>query len=1774
MSVAVTGFSGLEELHRGATSLVLRAIRDEDGRRVVLKTTNHPHPSQATIAALVRELRLARRASGPRTVQMLGSVERDGVPVLVMEDADAVALDRVLAQDPPAFGRKLELACAIARAVAAVHERGVIHKDVNPTNIVLSRATGEVRLIDFGIATELERERPILDDVHRLEGTLHYIAPEQTGRTSRRVDRRSDLYSLGVTLYELFTGRRPFSSHDALELVHAHLARKPLPMNAHDDSLPEVLSTLVTRLLAKSAENRYQTAEGLAVDLEECLARFRASGRIEPFPLGAADRPARLEAPERLYGREAEVAALAQAFERVAGGARELVLVGGYSGIGKTSLVQELLEPVTARRGAFLAGKFDPLRLGIAYEPLGNAVGRLLQSVLTSDEAEIARWRRRLAEAVGHNAGVLAELLPELELLLGGSPPSPELPAGEAENRFQLTFRALVAAIATAEHPVVLFLDDVQWADLPTLRLLEGLACDEATRHLLLVGAYRSNEVDDAHPLTITRRRLEHAGVAVPVLELGPPREAALRQLLADAFARDDAELDAFAERCIHKTGGNPFFLQRFLAELVDREAVRWDADARRWTWDLAALEELEHTENLVAFLVERLEELPGPTRAALSHAACVGGEFDLRDVAPLLGLTPAGLQRDLAPAVGAGLVAPRGKGWRLEATDAIEATPDEAFRYAFEHDRILGAAYGILDAGEARRAHRALGERLLAQGGERAFEAVGHLNQARELLDGPALYALAVSNLDAGRRARRAAAFGAASVFFEAGLAALPADAWARDYALTLDLTLGAAECAYLVADFALSNRRLEEVHAHAATTLDRVGAWRVDIAARIAQQDLHGAIAVARAALAELGVALPEHPGDAEVGAAVGRAMTALGEAGAARIEALPDAEDPRVLAATTLLVEVSSPAYYALPALLPIIACELVATSVEEGPSVGTPFGLAVYGIVLNAIGMLPQAHEIGRLAHRLLDRWEDRHLEARTRLVVHNNVCVFTVPLQRALDDLLDTYRVGRASGDLEFAAIAGQAWATNAFVAGFPLAEIERTATELGGFMRSYQQNTALALHRPLEQLVRAFLGHTETPASLSFDGYDEAEALAAAERAGSASLAFVVLTDMLVARYHFGDADEAWRVAEQAAPYQAGAASTHHLTTFHTYAPLAAARCYERAAADEALRAATIARMDASLAQLEAWSAAGPANFRHRLLLVRAERARVTGAPKDAERLYREALDAARETDFVNDEALIAELTGRFHLGRGGADASIGRAFLEDARFAYQRWGAAAKTAALEAELPHVLGRARGPRAGIDVTLGSVVGLDLDAAAMVRAAQSLSASIELDELLRALFRTAVEAAGAERALLLIEHAGRWEITLEGYATGEPERVARPLDDCDPAEDPVGILRYVLRTGRPTLVADATERGGLFATDPYVVAKHTRSVHCLPLAHRGATSAVLYLEHANLPGVFTERGAGLMQLLISQAAVSLENAKLYEAQRQLTRQQSRFVPHEFLVSLGKGDLAEVALGQHVEKTMTVLFSDLRRFTHLVERLGARAIVEILNDYFAAMEEPIVAHGGFIDSFNGDEIMALFDGPADRAVHAAVAMQRALARFNARGVGTDRPALQMGVGVNTGPLLLGIVGGKDRIKCGVVGDAVNLASRLEQLTRQYGAAAIVGEATWTALEDPSAFVARRIDRVIVKGAETPVTLYEILDAETGPMRELKERTRTLWEQALDDYFARDFESALELCGECLALSPRDRLPMILANRCTRYQAEPPPEGWTGVERLLTK
>lgn len=1797
----------VEELFRGARTLVLRARRAHDGRAVVIKTLAATHPAPEEAARLRREFRLGRDLALAGLIRHLELVELADQPALVLEDIGGSSIDRPDVSDRPLRDR-VALALRLAEALAELHRAGVVHRDVNPSNVVWNRATGELRLIDLGIATRLERHRPARSPLERMEGTLRYLAPEQTGRTNRAIDRRSDLYSLGATLYELLTGAPPFADDEPLALVHAHLARDPRPPVELDPTLPEVVSQLVLRLLRKAPEERFQTAEGVAADLRRCLGGLDA-GTIAPFPLASDDVDAELRFPQRLLGRERAAAELLAALDRATSGERVLALVAGSPGIGKTALVHDLQGPLALRSGSFLEGKFDQLREGRPFAPIARALGRFVRGLLGGDEETLAGWRARYQEAAGELGGLLVELAPELALLIGPQPSAPELPAADAENRFHLLFRELIRAHATPEHPCVLFLDDLQWADLPSLRLLERLATDVRGGHLLLIGAYRDGEVDAAHPLALMVDRLSADPRRAPVrVALGPLELSDYVALLAECLAGSEAATAPLAALLHERTKGNPLYVQRLLDACAARALIRRDLSpgGGRWAWDLAAIASLEPEPDLVAFLIGRLGELPIRARRVLEAAACIGTELDLRLLATLEGSDLATVQADLAPAIALDLVQPRGVGWVLEPGEAADAVPEEALVYTFVHDHIRKAALASMKAEDAERLHLRLGRVLLdgapAEPGPRLFDVVDHLGLARRLLTPLERERLAGMALQAARQARRATAFASALAYAELGIDCLERG-WDERYEESLALHLEGAEAAYLVNRAPRMREWVATVRARARTPVDRARAARIEMDAQISAERLLDGIATSRRALAELGWVIPEQPTGDDVGRAVGRAMSAIGVRAPAELVQLPLLEDPTVRAAMELLCNTCAPAYYAVPPLLPILACELVALSVERGLAPSSPFGFAVYGIVLVAMGRFREAHSYGLLALELIDRLEERHLEARVRFVVNNLVCVWVEPLDDRIEALREVYLLGRQTGDLEYAALACHGYLHNSWYGGRPLGALAVEAERYDEVMRSVEQHAIITVNTPILVAIRNMAGLTPDPARLDSASQTEEQLLGQLAAGANRSALAVAWIQVTILRHHFADPRSAWEAARTARAYLDGVPATYHLPAYHVHAALAALSLLGRADLPSEERAELERAVDADLAALTLWADAAPAHHRHRVLLVEAERAAVRGDATRAEGLFRAAANAAQGTRFVNERALILERAARRLLAGDGIDRSLGRALLEDAWQAYRSWGAEAKTTRLAAEFPRFLRRAK-PASQAASDSGQI---DVDSAAVIRASRAISAEIDPDRLLLTLFRLALEAGGARAGMLVLERAGEWRVVVRGGAGSAPELLDAPLalasgarhpththththtrgsapgaggspgEGLGPADVPLALLRYGLRTGETLVLDDLREPGGLVAADdPYFASRGARAVLVVPLHRKGQLAALLYLEH-DVPGAFTPERVELLRLLLSQAAVSLENAELYAAQLRVTSAQSRFVPYQFLRSLGRADIASVEPGDHVERKMSVLFSDLRDFTPIAESLGARSVIALLNEHFSLMEPPIAARGGFIDSFNGDEIMALFDADAEQAVRAAIAMQHALARYNrevATGPRTERPPLRMGVGVNTGALLLGAVGGRERLKCGVVGDAVNLASRIQGLTKTYGASVLISESTHASLADPSVFQLRVVDRVAVFGRQQAAAVYEVLDAEVEPLRSAKLAALGALRDGQGYYHGREFARAMACFAQSMASAPTDPVPAIYFDRCRRWLIDPPPPDWQGYERLAHK
>jgi predicted ATPase/signal transduction histidine kinase/GAF domain-containing protein len=1388
---------------------------------------------------------------------------------LVLEDPGGVVLDRLLGP-PLGIEEFLRIAISLAGALRQMHARGLIHKDIKPGNILVDVANGGVWLTGFGIASRMPRERPDPEPPNEIAGTLAYMAPEQSGRMNRSIDARSDLYSLGVTFYEMMTGALPFAAADPLEWVHCHIARQPVPPDRRTVETPGALSDITMKLLAKTAEERYQTAAGVEADLRQCLAEWESQSRIDPLPLGAHDVSDRLLIPEKLYGRESEIDALLAAFDRVvAGGKPELVLVSGYSGVGKSSVVHELHKVLVPPRGLFASGKFDQYKRDIPYATLAQAFQSLVQRLLGKSEADLASWRDALRDALGPNGRLIIELVPELELIIGRQPPAPDLPPHDARRRFQLTFRRFVGVFARPEHPLALFLDDLQWLDAATLDVLENLltgpgAAPSDLQHLLLIGAYRANEVTSTHPLRQKLEAIETAGGQVVEIPLAPLTSEHLRQLISQAL-RCEAERAAPLAHLVHeKTGGNPFFANRFIASLADEGMLTFDHDAARWSWDLGRLQAKGYTDNLVDLMVGKLTRLTAETQKALQYLACVGNAAPVATLSLVYGSTETETHSLLQEAVRA---------------DLLERRKDS---YHFIHDRIQEAAYLLVPESLRVEAHLRIGRLLAAntppeQRAEAIYEIVNQLNRGAPLItSAEEREQLAELNLTAGKRAKAATAYGSALNYLVVGETLLPEDCWESSYPLVFAMEITRAECEFLTGHLAAAEEQLSTLSFRAANRVDKaaVACLRAALYTTLARAD--HAVEVCVEYLRDAGFACSAHPSDEDVREEYERLWTQLGSRPIEALFDLPLMDDPGWRAKMEVLTELSAPAYFFDVNLWCLVLLRMANLSAEHGNCDGSCYA---YGYMTAVVGGRFGDYRAGLRFGKLgLDLVEKKGLERFKARVYHAGGCVVIpwerniragVPLlRRCLESALET-------GDQTYAAYAHCDLVSNRLTSADPLAEVQREAESTLEFVQRARFGLAIDIATAQLGFIRTLRGLTREFGSFSEDGFDEDRFEQHVEESPSL-VACWYWVRKLQACFYAGDCAQAVAAAAKARSLLDAASGVIEEADYHFYAALAKAAASDSATPDE--RREHFGALAEHHKRLALWAETCSENFADRAALVGAEIARLESRELEAERLYEQSIRSAREYGFVQNEGLAHEVAAQFYAARGYE--TIAHAYLLNARHCYLRWGALGKVRQLELKYPYLVPQSA--PLGFDRTIGTPV-QHLDLATVIRVSQAVSGEIDFNNLIGILMQTALEHAGGERGLLVLPRGEEMWIEAEATTAQGRVEVRRPNMRVAPSALPESVLHYVIRTKDSVLLDDASKKDP-FSADSYVRSNNSRSILCLPLIKQAKLIGVLYLENSLASHVFTPARIAVLRLLASQAATSLENARLYSELR--------------------------------------------------------------------------------------------------------------------------------------------------------------------------------------------------------------------------------------------------------------------------------------------------
>lgn len=1517
--ILLPGYQITEQLQEGANTILFRGYREADNKSVIIKVPTQEHPPFKVVAQLKHEYEITNHLNFKGILIPYELLINELITLLTFANFKGIFLDEYIKNNIIHIKEFLTIAQQLADILIELHKNKIIHKNIQPKNILIAPETGQIKITEFSIASLLSREYQTVSQPGLLEGTLDYMSPEQTGRMNRAIDYRTDFYSLGVTFYQMLTGRVPFQANDSMELVHCHIAKQPLPPHELNPDIPLAVSSIVMKLLTKTAEDRYQSARGLKVDLETCLKMWQATGKIEPFILGHQDFYGKFQIPQKLYGREAEVATLMAAFERVAVGkigrggegergrggefntqssvlnlksqkdatashcAIEMMLVSGYSGIGKSSLVYEIHKPIAQKRGYFISGKFDQFKRNIPYAPLIQAFQELIRQILTESSEKIEIWKTKLLQSLGSNGQVIIDIIPEVELIIGSQSPVPQLPPTESQNRFNLVFKQFIHTFTHKEQPLVLFLDDLQWADSASLKIIQLIITDPDSSYLLMIGAYRDNEVSPVHPLMLTLDSIKKAGASVNQIVLQPIDLENLNRLVADTLTCSEERAKPLSEQVFQKTRGNPFFATQFLRSLYDEELLEYNVNEGYWQCDIAKVKALAVSDNVVEFMAHKLQKLPNNAQNVLKMAACIGYQFDLETLSLCYEKSLAETAVDLWAALQEGLVLPLSEIYKFfkffqDVDSEANLTSEQlSINYKFLHDRVQQATYSLIPEVERKAFHLKIGRLLLkntqpSQLEEKIFEIVNNLNQGIDLITQQSdKDELASLNLIAGRKAKLATAYEATLKYLTVGLELLAESSWQSHYDLTLNIHLEALEAEYLNTKFEQASQLSEIILANANTLLEKIKVYELKIPFHYSQNQVESAIDTALQVLKLLGISLPKKPSNLSILRELISTKITVGNKRIEQLASLPEMTDPYKLAAMRLLLAIGPAAANANPALYPLIVFKIVKLSIQYGNSSLSAYGYCMYGMLLSMmLGDINSGYQFGQLSERLLQQFEAKDLQAKVNFLFNTFIRHWREHIRKTIEPLLEAFQSGIETGDIEYACYSLSGSCQHLIWSGEHLESVAKTQSEYLDVLQKYKQEVIGDFAKPWYQLVLNLLDKSEDRYRLIGEVFDEEQRLPILQEANNKSGMALTYLAKSILLYLFNNYAHAVEYAQLTENYKENIIGTPFLAQHNFYYSLALLALYSSAAKSEQKQ--YLKKVAAHQKQMKKWATHASCNFKHKYELVEAETARVLGQNVKAMEYYDRAIQGAKTQGYIQEEALANERAAEFYFLQGRQ--TIAEAYLTQSYSSYSRWGARAKLKDLEERYLLL----RSPKIDTIIPPISSDASVLDLTTVFKASQALSSEIVWSNLLEKLMDVLIENAGAERGIFIVKKDAKLLIKAE-KSVAQEIAVLQSISVDTYHELPVTIINYVERT-QDYVVLDNAAREGLFTADSYIINKQSKSILCLPIIHQGKLTGILYLENNLTAGAFTPERLEVLKLLTAQVSISIENAELY------------------------------------------------------------------------------------------------------------------------------------------------------------------------------------------------------------------------------------------------------------------------------------------------------
>ncbi|GAB1539530.1 AAA family ATPase [Scytonema sp. NUACC21] len=1550
-----------EIIHEGIHSVVYRGASLESQQPVILKVLKSDDPSLEEIAYLKHEYKIEKDLNLPGVVKALGIASYKNRLGLVFEDFGGKSLKQLLNTTKLDLETFLDIAIQLAQALADLHSHHIIHKDIKPANIIINPETEVVKLADLSLASQLDRETPQLIQTQHLEGTLAYMSPEQTGRMNRTLDYRTDFYSLGVTFYEMLTGELPFQSNDPLELVYCHIAKVPIPIKQLNPEILSPIAAIVMKLMAKNAEDRYHSARGLKADLEFVQQHLTNAEELANFIPGERNRTPALLIPQKLYGRTQEVETLLAAFDRASLGKSEMMLVSGYSGIGKSSLVNEVHKPIVRQKGYFIAGKFDQFKRNIPYTSITQAFQFLMRQLLTQDPESLQGWRNKLQTALGNNGQVIVDVIPELELIIGKQPPVQKLELTEAQNRFHLVFQKFIRVFTQKEHPLVIFLDDLQWADVASLKLMQMLICNLESQYLLLIGAYRDNEVNLSHPLMQTVEEIQRTGTRVNHIVVKPLDLIYINQLLCDTLCQPETDqTKQLASLLFHKTAGNPFFLIQMLKTLQQEQLLVFDFNLQCWQWNFEQIQAIGITDLGVVELISRhLNKLPKSTQEILTYAACIGASFKLDVLAIATAKSILEVAENLWLALQQGLILPLTKDYKVpllfDCNELQHFSFDESrLEYRFLHDRVQQAAYGLIPDEQKRLTHHRIGQLLLENTSkeelqDNIFDIINQLNlgiidlnnqaQRNELLQ---------LNLLAGRKAKDSSAYEPAAKYLRLAMDLLTEDSWQTQYDVTITLYKETAEMEFINGNFEKAEFLIFTAIQRAESHIEKADLYNIIVLQYTWQTRFYDAIQAGIEGLRLLGIELPKENFPAATDAEMEEIKQTLGNREISSIINLPVMEIEEKKVAYKLLINVEiGVSITSNIELKVIITLKAVNLSLKYGNIPESVKGYCNYGAILgNFFGDYKTGYEFGLYAYKLSEKFDDRAQKSKSCFMLGAILHSWSKHIKGAADINHEGYQVGLESGELQFVGYNLFSKVLNLFFQGVELSSLLPVALTSLQFAENIKHSLVTETILVMQFAINELMGNRLETSEINMT---ETEVLKQCERNQNLFSLCLYYVFKCQSLYTLNRPREALNYVLMSKKILSAISGFPTYSEYYFYTSLILADIFPTLDEIE-VKSQYWKQLQENQKQMKRWVDNCPENFLHKYLLIEAEIGRITGNHLEAIDLYDRAIESAREWEFIQNEALANELAAKFWFGKNKPE--FAKIYIKKAYQCYRKWGATAKVQELESSYPDLcIKKINSPSQDITITSQNSTSIRnthyFDFSTILKVSQALSGEIILEHLLEKFMYLVCENAGAQK-IFFIEKKDE-NLFIEASRTSEGNiKVCQslPINECDTLSK--FLTKYVSCT-QAHLVLDDAISDPQFNFDPYIIHNQPQSILVLPILNKGNMMGILYLENNLIKGAFTQDRLEVLQVIASLVAISLENARFYQtletrvtqrtqelknALEELRRTQLQLIQNEKMSSLGQ---LVAGIAHEVNNPINFIYGNIAHISNYIESL---------------------------------------------------------------------------------------------------------------------------------------------------------------------------------------------------------------------------------------------